>query len=395
VEESTTQRPSILLLVPHLGGGGAEQVIAQLARCLSREKYELHLGLVTQADAASEFVPSWVHVHALGASRVRAGAFKLLQLVRRLKPAVILSGMFHFNFLVLLLRPFFPSGTRVLVRQNGTVSAALAFGNLPVYTRLLYRLLYRRADCVICQTPAMAKDLATELAVAENRLAVLPNPLDVDAIRGAIDKSPDLWTGPGPHLLAVGRLSREKGFDLLLRALVVVRKQLPHAGLTIAGAGPEGASLKAECRDLGLEAAVRFAGHVDHPWAYFPGASAIVLSSRHEGLPNALLEAAAGGLPIVALPASEGVADLLSGQPGAWLASEVSADALASSLIAALKSLSPGQRFGHSFIEPFRIDRAIRAYENLIDAVLLGTKLPDSATQAGCIRDSEIKERGL
>jgi glycosyltransferase involved in cell wall biosynthesis len=395
VEKSTTERPRILLLVPHLGGGGAEQVIALLARGLSREKYELHLGLITQADTGPEKVPSWVRIHALGAPRVRSGAFRLLQLIRRLKPDALLSGMFHLNFLVLLLRPLFPSGTRVLVRQNGTVSAALAFGNLPAYTRLLYRLLYRHADSVICQTPAMARDLAAELAIEENRLTVLPNPLDVDAIRSAIAKSPDTWTGPGPHLLAVGRLSREKGFDLLLRALAIVREQIPYAGLAIAGAGPEEAALKAQCRDLGLEGAVRFAGRVDHPAAYFPGASAFVLSSRHEGLPNALLEAAAGGLPIVALPASQGVVDLLRGRPGVWLATIVSADALASSLIEALESLSPGQRFDHAFIDPFRIDRAIRAYEDLIDAVLPGRKVPESATQAGDIRDSGIEERGL
>ena len=107
------------------------------------------------------------------------------------------------------------------------------------------------------------------------------------------------------------------------------------------------------------------------------------------------MTAAAGGLPIVAMPASEGVVDLLRGQPGVWLAREVSADALASFLIEALKSLSPGQRFDHAFIDPFRIDRAIHAYENLIDAVLLGRKLPEAATQAGNIRDSGIEERGL
>jgi glycosyltransferase involved in cell wall biosynthesis len=303
--------------------------------------------------------------------------------------------MFHLNFLVLLLRPLFPSGTRVLVRQNGTVSAALAFGGLPAYTRLLYRLLYRRADRVICQTPAMAKDLAAELAIEESQLSVLPNPLDVDAIRTAIAGSPDLWTGPGPHLLAVGRLSREKGFDLLLRALAIVRKRFPDADLAIAGAGPEEAALKAQCRDLDLESAVRFAGHVAHPSAYFPGASAFVLSSRHEGLPNALLEAAGGGLPIVALPASEGVADLLRGQPGAWLASEVSASALASALLEALEALSPGQRFDHSFIDPFRIERAIRAYEDLIDAVHLAAKPRQSSIHGGKLRDSGIEERRL
>jgi glycosyltransferase involved in cell wall biosynthesis len=345
-----------------------------LAQGLSREKYEVHLGLIIQAGADSEVVSSWVHVHALGSSRVRTAAFKLLLLVRRLKPDLILSGMFHLNFLVLLVRPLFPRKTHVLVRQNGTVSAALAFGNLPAYSRLLYRLLYRHADSVICQTPAMARDTAAEAGIYENRLAVLPNPLDVDGIRDAIRDGVSLWPDPGPHLLAVGRLSREKSFDLLLRALVKVRERVPRADLTIAGAGPEEAALKTECRVLGLEAAVRFAGRVATPSAYFPGASAFVLSSRHEGLPNALLEAAAGGLPIVALPASEGVVELLRNQPGAWLAAEVSAEALASSLLEALKSLSPGQRFDHPFIDQFRIDRAIRAYEELIDAVLRNAK---------------------
>ena len=370
VEKPITPRRRILLLIPHLGGGGAERVIALLVRGLSLEKYELHMGLITQVDPGPDAVRCEVHIHALGASRVRAGAFKLLRLVREIEPEVILSGMFHLNFLVLLLRPLFPRGTRVLVRQNGTVSAALAFGNLPFYARVLYRLLYRHADRVICQTQAMANDLAEVLAIETNRLVVLPNPLDVDGIRDAVANSPDLWTGPGPHLLAVGRLSREKGFDLLLQALVTVREQIPHANLVIAGAGLEEMALKTLCRELGLEACVRFAGHVDHPSACCPGASLFVLPSRHEGLPNALLEAAAAGLPIVASPASQGVVDLLRDQPGAWLASEVSADALATSLLTALKLLYPGERVGHHYIDEFRIDPALLAYEALIDTVL-------------------------
>jgi len=96
-----------------------------------------------------------------------------------------------------------------------------------------------------------------------------------------------------------------------------------------------------------------------------------VLPSRHEGLPNALLEAASGGLPLVALPASGGIMDLLRDQPGVWLAPEVSAEALAASLLTALRALRPGERFAHPFVETFRIDRAISAYENLIDRMLI------------------------
>jgi glycosyltransferase involved in cell wall biosynthesis len=347
-----------------------------LARGLSPEKYEVHLGLVTQAHACPDVMPSRVEVHILGAPRVRAAAFRLLVLVRRLKPDVILSGMFHLSFLMLLLRPFLPRGTRILVRQNGTVSAALSFGNLPGYTRLLYRLLYRRADRVICQTAAMARDLIDQLGIQPERVAVLANPVDIESIRTTARDNSVRWTemrsaAPGPHLLAVGRLSKEKGFDLLLWALAIVRRQFPNADLFIAGSGPEEASLKAQCRDLGLQSAVFFGGHVDHPAVYFKDASLFVLASRHEGMPNAMLEAAADGLPIAALPALGGVSDLLGDQPGAWMATEISSEALAATLLAALEALRPGQRFSHPFIERFGLPRAVRAYECLIDTVLL------------------------
>ncbi|MGB7548912.1 MAG: glycosyltransferase [Terracidiphilus sp.] len=363
-----TQRPRLLLLIPHLGGGGAEQVTTMLAGSLSREKYDLHLGLITQTKDDVEALPSSVGVHCLGARRVRSGAFRLLRLVWRLRPEVILSGMAHLNFLVLLLRPLFPPRTRVLVRQNGTVSSQLASGDLPTWTGLMYRLLYRRADRVICQSRAMAEDLCKQIGISPERLAVLPNPVDVVGIRSATASARSPWTGPGPHLLAVGRLSREKGFDLLLQAMATLQTRFPNADLAIAGAGLEEAALRAQCRGLELDSAVRFLGHLNSPAEWFPGASLFVVSSRHEGLPNALLEAAAGGLPIAALPASEGMVDLLSGKPGVWLASEISVSALAESLTTALGTLQPGQRFPHAWIEEFRVERAVLAYEYLIDA---------------------------
>lgn len=362
------QRARVLLLIPHLGGGGAEQVAALLARGLPPQKYEIHLGLIAAQSAAGHSLPASVTVHFLGAPRVRAGALRLLRLVRRLRPALVLSGMFHLNFLVLLLRPLFPAGTRVLVRQNTTVSAALASGSLPWFARRLYRLLYRHADRVICQSRDMAEDLSAQLGVNLDRIAILPNPVDLEAIAAAKNR-PDLWSGPGPHLLAVGRLAPEKGFDLLLEAFATVRASFPQADLLIAGAGAEEAQLKARRHRLGLESAVRFSGHVHPPYCFFPGASLFVLSSRLEGMPNALLEAAAAGLPLASLPSSQGVAHLLRDGPGVWLAPEISAPALAATLLRALQVLTPGQRFAHAFV-PEEPAAPIKAYEELIDACI-------------------------
>jgi glycosyltransferase involved in cell wall biosynthesis len=368
VETVMTQRRRVLLLIPHLGGGGAERVTSLLAQNLSREKYELHLGLIAQTEPATEVLPLRITVHSLGASRVRFAAIPLLRLIRRLRPDVILSGMMHLNSLVLLLRPFLPRKTAVLVRQNSTLSAALAYDNRPRIKRLLYRYCYRKADRVICQSSAMAADLIAELGLPSRLLSVLPNPVEVETLRAANADKPSKWTGPGPHLLAVGRLAHEKGYDLLLSALAIVRLRFPQTDLIVAGSGPEEAALRAACYKRGLESAVRFAGFVNHPHEYFPGSSVFVLSSRHEGLPNALLEAAAGGLPIVALPSSGGVKDLLEGQPGVWLAPEISSNALSVTLLAALEALQPHQRFAHAFVEQFSIDRAILAYEKLLDS---------------------------
>lgn len=178
----------------------------------------------------------------------------------------------------------------------------------------------------------MAADLTLTRGVPASRIAVLPNPIDTEAIGARAGEKRADWpeaSAAGPHLLAVGRLSREKGFDLLIQALAQVRSVFPSADLLIAGAGPEEESLRNLCAELNLEDAVRIAGHVDAPAVYFAGATLFVLSSRHEGLPNALLEAAAGGLPIAALPSSQGVVDLLRGHAGVWLAEQISADSLA------------------------------------------------------------------
>ncbi len=342
------RRTRILLLLSHLGGGGAEHVIALLARGLSPEKYEVHLGLVGQRDRNGESLPAWVSVHPLGAGRARAGAWPLLRLIWRLRPEVVLTGAAEVSFLVLMLRPLFPFNTSVLVRQNATATSAMAFGRLPRITRLLYRLLYRNSDHVICQSRDMARDLAQAAGIGEEQITVLPNPVDLAGIRAAL-RAPAAKSSAGQQLLAVGRLSREKGFDLLLKALPIVRQRFPDATLNLVGAGREEQALKSLCRQLGMEDAVGFAGHVDTPYAFFARTTLFVLPSRHEGMPNALLEAAAAGLPIVATPASGGVVDLLRGRPGAWLAPEISAEALATTIVAALDSVRPGERFSQAF----------------------------------------------
>ena len=354
----------VLFLVPHLGGGGAERVTAHLAAGLPADRYRVHLCVAAQGAHPFDALPERVTLHDLGARRVRGAALPLLRLVWRLRPELIFSCMYHMNFLTLLLRPFFPPGTRCIVRQNNLVEQA---GGRSRVTRGLYRALYPRAERIVCQTEEMAGEMRALLGAAE-KLCVLPNPVafggEGEALVGA------LWDEGGPRLVAVGRLAPQKGFDLLLPAFAEILGEFPQALLAILGQGPEEAALRELSAQLGIAERVRFAGHVTRPQEWFREAALFVLSSRYEGMSNAMLEAAAAGLPIAAAPGMGGVGTLLAAQPGCWVAEEVSSTALARTLRAALHALTPGARFAHEWLNEFRMENALRRYEALFEEVL-------------------------
>ena len=366
-----TPRPKVLLLIPHLGGGGAEHVVETLARFLDREKHEILFGIVTGSHFDLANSMAIANIYQLNASRIRYSSLKLLRLIWSFRPAVILSGMAHLNLLVLLLRPVLPKRTGILVRHNGALSATLSDGIHPCIARLIYGFAYRRADIVICQSESMKDEIRSEFGVNEARLAVLRNPVDSDLIRSFLTSDSQLGI-PRLRLVALGRLVREKGFDLLLDAFAGVSSRYSEAELLIAGSGRLEAFLKEQSRRLGIGDRVRFCGYVPNPAMLFRDASLFVLSSRTEGIPNALLEAGAAGLPIVATPASGGLVDLVAKQKGVWLASEISIPALRTAIESALEAIEPGQRHKHHWVEPFDIRHAVPAYEAVIERSIEG-----------------------
>lgn len=365
------ERPRILLLIPHLGGGGSERVIETLARSLDPAKYDVHLALITTSHGDYRYSPLEIPVHQFRAERVRHSGLRLLRLIWKLRPSLILSGIAHLNFLVLALKPLLPRRTRIIVRQNGAVAETLRPHSRQL-SRRLYSRAYRRADRVICQTEAMAREIRLGLSVEPSKLAVLPNPTDITYIRNRTLLH-EKRISANPTLIAVGRLVPEKGFDLLLDTLASLPSPHHSTELFLVGTGPQQRSLERQAQELGIHSRVHFVGQLNDPIIQFPHASLFVLSSRTEGLPNAMLEAAAAGLPIVATPASDGLVDLLQHRGGVWLASEISSEALQVALQQALTVVGSGCRYHHHWMEPYELSRALAAYESVIDGVILGS----------------------
>jgi glycosyltransferase involved in cell wall biosynthesis len=122
---------------------------------------------------------------------------------------------------------------------------------------------------------------------------------------------------PRPRILAAGRLTHQKGFDLLIEAFSQLAGRYPDWHLVIAGEGEERPSLEAQRQALGLTERIHLPGFVADMGGLLASSELFVLPSRFEGFPNALCEAMAAGLAVIAADCPSGPADIIcSGEDG-------------------------------------------------------------------------------
>jgi glycosyltransferase involved in cell wall biosynthesis len=159
------------------------------------------------------------------------------------------------------------------------------------------RIAYRAPDHLLTISDGVAAGLVRDFGVRRDRVRVVPNPVEVSRVsRLAHESNGTPW--PRHFIAACGRLDRQKGFDLLLRAFA--RLPDPDLALVILGEGPERERLEALAGELGIGPRLLMPGFVRNPWACIARAAVFVLSSRWEGFASVLVEAMACGTPVVA-----------------------------------------------------------------------------------------------
>jgi len=183
------------------------------------------------------------------------------------------------------------------------------------------------------------------------------------------------------RVLAIGRHQAQKGFDLLLRAWVAVVAALPSARLRIVGEGPLGAELARLATELGVAASVDWTAPTPAIEALYREAAVFVLSSRYEGMPLALLEAQALGVPAVAFDCPTGPREILADDTGIVVAAGDVA-ALAAAIVALLGDEPRRAGMAAAAIArsqaSFGLRRHVERWAALIDEVALRARAPEA-----------------
>lgn len=303
----------ILFILHNLQGGGAEKMLARLASSLC-EDYRVTVLTLTEGGIHEALLAPGVRLVCLDSPRTARALPALARFLRRERYDAMLAALTHVN--VLAIGAALLSGTlarlhvseRNAFSRDRCVNPARSVRAAYALAPWLYRLI---PNPVICVSHGVAQDLLRHPALRPRDLVTADNPvLDDDYLIHPLPNPRHPWLRhkAGRVLVAVGRLAPQKGFDILLDALT----RLPEdVRLVIFGEGPQRAALEQQARRLGLAGRLDLPGYCVDPQAEIAAADCFVLASRFEGSPNALVEALATGVPVVATDCPYGPEEIL------------------------------------------------------------------------------------
>ena len=300
----------IVFVIPGLGPGGAERVASLLCSFWSSAGHAVDLVTFEERGAQPFYSIERVHIHQLEAinrSRnlgyiIRTNALRIVRLRRRLRllrPDIVVAFMTEANVIAICASRGLSAGI-VISERNQPDRPGLSRAH-----RLARRLTYGFADAIVVQTAQIADGVKARFRTPT---FVVPNPISLKQNRLPI---PRFNGSKRQQLVSVGRLVHQKGFDILIRSYAAVAEQFPGWTLRIYGDGPERSGLEELIRQMRLEDRVELAGSRPDITSALVEATLFVLPSRYEGYPNALLEALACGLPVVASDCPGGIAEIL------------------------------------------------------------------------------------
>jgi len=300
-------RRTLVFIINSLAGGGAERVLINLIGHLEDElaDYDVHLVLLDD-EPEQQTAPAWVTKHVLDANWSMVRSVRLLtSLLRRLAPDLTVSFLNRSNCANIIAARMI--GFPCLISERVHTSSHFPKTLSGAVNRLVVRLTYPFATGTLAVSDGIRQDLAGNFGVPFERIRVIHNPIDIDALGLRAGEAPDIDLPP-KFILGVGRLVPNKNFPMLIEAYANSGLDYP---VVILGEGPERDALEAQIADLGLQDRVRLPGFVKNPYPIMKRAHFLVSASNAEGFPNSLIEAMTLGCPVVATDCESGPREIL------------------------------------------------------------------------------------
>jgi GalNAc-alpha-(1->4)-GalNAc-alpha-(1->3)-diNAcBac-PP-undecaprenol alpha-1,4-N-acetyl-D-galactosaminyltransferase len=320
------QKYDLTVVISDLTSGGSQRVITTLVNALADRGYRI--SVITASPAEQDFFT--LHERVMrkilpnkGNSQSLYGAISsnlsrirgLRAQIRQIGAPVVLSFIAETNIQVILA--CLGLNVRTVISERND-PARQSLGKAWDFLR---KRTYRFADVVTANSHGAIDSLRS--FVPNTKLRYVPNPLL---------SRPELSVSRSKTILNVGRFHRQKAQDVLIKAFAKIATMHPDWFLALLGEGSLKQELLTLVEDAGLNEQVRWLDPTPNPSIHYDEASVFVLPSRHEGTPNALIEAMAAGLPAIVSDASSGPLEIVKPDIDSLVVPVEDVDALADAM---------------------------------------------------------------
>ncbi len=299
-------KKSILIIQESLGGGGAERVLINILNKIDYTKYSVDLLLLFEEGVYLKKVPENVNVKRVWKGNDNGPIKKYIRKVKRtiirFCPKIIYKLFVKDKYDVEIA---FVEGLSTMVLANSTndKSKKISWVHIDLKKHRTMsiekeRKYYKKIDNIVCVSNDSKKVFDELYNEYRNKSTVIYNMINKQEIESLSNESVN-YTFETPTVVAVGRLTDQKRFDILIQA----HKKLIDEGivhnLLILGTGPNESELSKLINKLGLKDTVKLLGFIENPYPYIKNATAYAMSSDFEGLPLVIAEALVLGKAIV------------------------------------------------------------------------------------------------
>lgn len=360
----------LTLVISDLSMGGSQRVMSVLANYWANKDWQITL--LTFDDGKEEpfyeLHPA-INYRPLG---IAGESFNIIQ--------GLANNFTRIRVLRQAIKTSAPNSVISFLGQTNVISLIASLGlnlsviiserSIPAYDSLskkwacLMRWCYRKSFCLIVQNQPILEYFSNEHKL---NIKLIPNPVTSPTDYELAPKKESNHTAN--VLLAMGRLSKEKGFDLLLKALAQVAHKHPDWSLVIWGEGPQRASLEKLRTELGLQDKVYFPGLTKQSYDKLKQADLFVLSSRYEGFPNVLCEAMACGLPVISFDCPSGPREIIRNGFDGILVPPENVEALATAIDKLIDDEEERKRLAiraPEVVERFGLEKVMLMWEEVI-----------------------------
>lgn len=331
-------KQKIVFFMANLMSAGAERVTVNIMKQLDKEHFEIFLVMVRREGTLLNEIPPHIQIIDLKVSKTLFSIFKFRSIIKELKPDILYSTMTHTTIAQYLALWGMKKKPQRVLRNDTSPKLLDEERSLNAMWRFFLVKAYKSAAKVLAQTPEMKREIFKYYGVSEAQIDVFINPIEEEEIHAKISNVNTPFGENHINVVAAGRLTHAKAFDVLLRAFQHVIEQNKQFKLHIIGRDDgEEEMLRALRSELQLEEHVHFLGFQSNPYRYYAFCNLFVLSSRREGLPNAVLENLYLKKPIVATRCVPFLSDLIQDGENGFLTEVENSQDLATKILAFTK----------------------------------------------------------